>query len=68
MDTAEIQTYSIFYACPSYLQVWWWSDKKYRGYRVHNISFGAQGQVTPKSMDEYGWNMNSSKTLCLGYL
>ena len=31
-------------------------------YRVHNIFFsGAQGQVTPKSMDGYGRNSNSSE-------
>ena len=65
---AGIQTYLTFYACPINLQVWWWSDQKYRRDRVHNIYFGAQGQVTPKSMDGYGWNLNSSKTLYLGYL
>ena len=31
--------------------------KKYRRYRIHSISSGAQGQVTPKSMDGYGWNL-----------
>ena len=52
----KFQTHSIFYACPSYLQVWWWSDQKYRRYRIHSISSGAQGHVTSKSMDGYGWN------------
>ena len=62
--------HSIFYACPSYLQVWWWSDQKYRRYRIQSISSGAQGQVTPKSMDGIwsGLKSNSSMILCLSWL
>ena len=36
--------------------------------RIHNIFSDAQGQVTPKSMDGYGQNSNSSEILCMSWL
>ena len=35
---------------------------------IVSTTFLPARKVTPKSMDGYGWNLKSSKSLCLGYL
>ena len=63
---ARNRTRPRFYACPDYLQVWWRSYQKKEGAIVSTTFFsGAQGQVTPKSMDGCGGNLNSSEIVRL---
>ena len=77
LDLAEIQTHPSSHVCYHYLQVWKriWSrtaEKKWRHrfshYKSMRIFSDAQGQLTPQSVVQSGWNSNSSELSCMSSL